>query len=152
MRDPRRACVRAFFSRVGVQSVPPLRWAMSSNYCARAAFASRHSLAVSTSFHPDDDAPNDARRAPTAVRRQTLDVLSSQLTLNATRHHCEIREMHRTLLCVCHRRCAFLLNTSLLAYALHALSIASLCSSRVFCPLLMSFAHLSVLLQIRDLQ
>ena len=44
--------------------------------CAFVALASLHSLALSTSFHPDDDAPNDARRAPTVVRRSTLDALN----------------------------------------------------------------------------
>jgi hypothetical protein len=46
------------------------------------------------------------------------------------------------------------LNTCMLASELSALSTASasLCSSHVFCPLYMSFAHLSVPLQMRDLQ
>jgi hypothetical protein len=36
-----------------------------------------HSPFPLNSFHPDDDVPNDARRAPMVVRRSTLDMLNS---------------------------------------------------------------------------
>lgn len=55
------------------------------------AFASQHSLALSTSFHPDDDAPNDARRAPTVVRRSTLDVLNSAPNRRSTQLDTNVR-------------------------------------------------------------
>ena len=49
-----------------------------------------HSLTLSTSFHPNDNAPNDARRTPTVVRRSTLTCSTRRLTQldsNVRFHH-----------------------------------------------------------------
>jgi hypothetical protein len=43
-------------------------------FCVRVSTLTRP---LSTSFHPHDDAPNDARRAPTVMRRSTLGLLNS---------------------------------------------------------------------------
>jgi hypothetical protein len=106
-----------------------------------------HSLALSTSFHPDDDAPNDARRAPTVVRRSTLDVLNSAPNRRWTLLDVNVRYTMRS--CVPPRvGVLFLLNTCtcMLASALSRPSLRplhrlGLIPSHMQLACFLSFAH-----------
>jgi hypothetical protein len=69
---------------------PSLRWAVSC-MCVF-AFVSRHSLTLSTSFHPDDDAPNDVLDASPWWRADTRLTCSNRRSIdaehNSTCHQC----------------------------------------------------------------
>lgn len=104
---------------------------------------------ISTSFHPDDDAPNDARRCADRGADPRL-TCSTRLPIdaNVTRHQCETSAPYALVCPSCHPvDVLFCEYICMLASALSALSTASasLCSSYDFCPLHMPFAHLSVL-------